>query len=84
MQSLELTTSKPVIDRTGLAGNYFVEVYFAPAEFYRITTYGADQAILDRPSLKEALESELGLKFESSSAPVDVFTIKSVEKPSDN
>jgi uncharacterized protein (TIGR03435 family) len=84
IQSLEFATKRPVVDRTGLTDSYRVEVYFAPGEIFGITEAGRGRPLLDHPSLKEALESELGLKFESSRAPVDVFVVQRVDKPSEN
>jgi uncharacterized protein (TIGR03435 family) len=36
------------------------------------------------PSLFTAMQEQLGMKFESSRAPVDVMVIDSVEHPSPN
>jgi uncharacterized protein (TIGR03435 family) len=38
----------------------------------------------DRPQLFTALEEQLGLKLESSRAPVDVLVVDSVQKPDPN
>jgi bla regulator protein blaR1 len=67
---------RPVIDRTEITGNYGFTLKFAPAQ--------AANADPDRPHLFTALEEQLGLKLESTQAPVDVLVIDSVQKPDAN
>jgi bla regulator protein blaR1 len=67
---------RPVLDRTNLKGNYAFELKFAPA--------AATNPDPDRPHLITALEEQLGLKLESTRAPIDVLVIDSVEKPTPN
>lgn len=67
---------RPVIDRTGMQGNYGFALKFAPA--------GAANADSERPELVTALREQLGLKLEATRAPVDVLVIDSVEKPTAN
>jgi uncharacterized protein (TIGR03435 family) len=67
---------RPVIDRTGLNGNFGFELKFAPA-----TNPNPDP---DRPHLITALEEQLGLKLEASRAPLDVLVIDRVERPTEN
>ncbi len=65
---------RTVIDKTGLAGNYDIDLKWTPDD-----QQSADDA---GPSLFTALEEQLGLKLESAKGPVDVFVIDYVEKPS--
>jgi uncharacterized protein (TIGR03435 family) len=60
-----------VVDRTGLSGNWQFILTFAP------------EGVTDSnvPSLFTALREQLGLKLESTRAPVDVLVIDSVERP---
>ena len=67
---------RPVVDRTGLQGNYGFALKFAPV--------GAANADADRPELVTALREQLGLKLESTRAPIEVIVIDSVEKPTPN
>jgi uncharacterized protein (TIGR03435 family) len=67
---------RPVLDRTGLTGNYAFDLKFAPPQ----NTNPAP----DRPQFTTALQEQLGLKLEPARAPVDVLVIDSVEKPNPN
>jgi uncharacterized protein (TIGR03435 family) len=70
---------RPVIDRTGLNGNFDVDL-----------TYTPDNPVVDAsnapnaPSLMTALREQLGLKLESSRAPVDVLVIDRAQQPTEN
>ena len=67
---------RPVVDRTGLQGNYGFTLKFA----------GPNAVTPDpeRPDLVTALREQLGLKLEATRAPLDVIVIDSVEKPTAN
>jgi uncharacterized protein (TIGR03435 family) len=67
---------RPVLDRTGLTGNYAFTLTFAPPQN---TNPGPD-----RPRFATALQEQLGLKLEAARAPVDVLVIDSVERPAEN
>ena len=60
-----------VIDSTGLSGNWQFVLTFAPD--------GATDS--HTPSFFTALREQLGLKLESTNAPVDVLVIDHVERP---
>jgi uncharacterized protein (TIGR03435 family) len=60
-----------VVDHTGLSGNWQFILTFAPEG---VTDSNA-------PSFFTALQEELGLKLESTKAPVDVLVIDHVERP---
>lgn len=64
---------RPVIDKTGLTGEYDYTLEWAPdgAETLGVTIF-------------TALQEQLGLKLESAKAPVDVVLVDSVERPSAN
>jgi uncharacterized protein (TIGR03435 family) len=69
---------REVLNRTGLTGEYDVQLNFAPDS-------GPCQAdASESPSIQTALQEQLGLKLEASKGPVEVLVIDRVERPSDN
>jgi uncharacterized protein (TIGR03435 family) len=71
--SLVIEARRPVIDRTGLAGDFDFELTFAP--------FNASATDSTAPDLFTAVQEQLGLRLESTRAPVDVLVIDHVEKP---
>jgi uncharacterized protein (TIGR03435 family) len=74
---LLLTTRRPVIDRTGLTGEFNFDLEFAPFD-------SVDPAESSAPSLFTALQEQLGLRLETTKAPLDGLAIESAERPSEN
>ncbi|HEY6345899.1 MAG TPA: TIGR03435 family protein [Bryobacteraceae bacterium] len=72
---LLLTTRQPVLDRTGLAGEFNFDAEFAPFDNPGDST---------APSLFTALQEQLGLKLETTKAPLDGLVIDRAERPSGN
>ena len=73
---------RPVVNETGLAGEFDVDLSYAP-------DLGAGAAptappATTAPSLFTALEEQLGLKLESARGPIDVVVIDRVERPAEN
>ena len=68
-------TDRPVVDKTGLKGLFKIE-YVDPKSM-EVTGYST------RPSIYEAFE-KLGLKLEPQKAPVEMYVIESVERPTAN
>ena len=68
--------SRKIIDRTGLKGQYDFTLKWASQRDPSEEAAG--------PSLFSALQDQLGLKLESTNAPVDVLVIDSIEKPTPN
>jgi uncharacterized protein (TIGR03435 family) len=77
-----------VVDRTGLTGEFTFKTEYVPREgdpgidgrnFQRFRDAG-----VTGPNLIEAIEKQLGLKLESTKAPVDVLVIDRVERPTEN
>ncbi|HEY4382764.1 MAG TPA: TIGR03435 family protein [Acidobacteriaceae bacterium] len=69
-----------VVDKTGLAGKYDFTLRWTPD-----IGQGSEQPAPDAgPSLFTALQEELGLRLESTKAPVDVLIIDHVEMPVEN
>jgi uncharacterized protein (TIGR03435 family) len=62
-----------VVDRTGLEGDFDIDL-----EFFMAGTS------VEGVSVFTALQEQLGLKLESHRAPVDVLVIDSVERPTED
>jgi uncharacterized protein (TIGR03435 family) len=67
-----LGAGRPVFERTGLKGYFDVDLEWAPSP--------TD----DGPSLFTAVQEQLGLKLESTKAPLDVIVIEHAERPHEN
>jgi uncharacterized protein (TIGR03435 family) len=81
-QVLEFDLGRPVIDRTGLTGDFAIHLEWTrEPDRTAAGDFPSDQS---RPSIFSALQEQLGLKLESVKAPVDVLVIDRVELPSAN
>ncbi|MGH9242109.1 MAG: M56 family metallopeptidase [Vicinamibacterales bacterium] len=74
-----------VIDRTGLTGNWDLEVNYTPDQSQVPPGVELPPSV-DRngPSLYTALEEQLGLKLRPARGPVEVLVIDSVQQPTPN
>jgi uncharacterized protein (TIGR03435 family) len=90
-RQLSMLVGREVIDRTGFTGRFALHLEFAiddalaglpdpvgPGDSGQL----ADPA--PRPSIRTALQEQLGLKLEVSKGPVEVFVIDRVERPTGN
>lgn len=68
---------REVIDETHAAGQYAIDLSFAPVQ-------PGDDARDTAPSIFQALQDQAGLKLESSRRPVEVLVIDRAEKPTPN
>jgi uncharacterized protein (TIGR03435 family) len=79
---------RPVVDQTGLSGRFDFELKWTPDETQfaglgvRVPAPSDDLAA--PPDLFTAIQEQLGLKLQSTKAPVEVLVIDRVEKPSEN
>lgn len=80
---------RPVVDQSGLTGRYNIALKWAPDEtqFTQMNLMlapppGADLDPL--PDLVTAFQEQLGMKLESTKAPVDVIVIDKISRPSEN
>lgn len=64
---------RPVIDKTGIDGQYDIDLHWTPEESPE-----------PGPSIFSALQDQLGLRLESQKAPQEVVVIDHVERPSEN
>ena len=67
-----------VVNRTGLEGNFDLELRFEPPSGAAIGNPG------QFPSLFTAIQEQLGLKLEAQKGPVEVLVIDSIDRPSAN
>jgi uncharacterized protein (TIGR03435 family) len=78
--ALSQMVGRPVVDESGLQGNYDMELEWTPdgrpGEPAAAETSG--------PSIFTAIQEQLGLKLESKKGPAPVFVIEKIEKPSEN
>ncbi|MEO6817694.1 MAG: TIGR03435 family protein [Edaphobacter sp.] len=73
---------RPVMDRTGLVGNYDVELKWTPDLAGDAGSAGAGSDT--GPSLFTAVQEQLGLKLQPAKQKVDVLVIDHLEMPSAN
>ena len=71
---LTAASGRAVIDRTGLTGNYDIELKWTPQP----------DPNSDNVSIFTAVQEQLGLKLESGTAPLDVVVIDRIERPTEN
>ena len=83
-RSLQGLAGRLIIDRTGLKGPYDLELTFAQDRPNGPLPPGVELPPVDpnAPNLFTALQEELGLKLESTKAPIEVLVIDSIEQPS--
>jgi uncharacterized protein (TIGR03435 family) len=77
---------RPVVDQTGLPGKFTFTLVWRPDQ---LATPGPNAPPLpadleSRSDIFTAFQEQLGLKLEATKAPVEVFVIERVEKPSAN
>lgn len=70
---------RPVFNRTELSGGFDVDITFLPQ-----TGAPSTAAQGDAPFIFNALQEQLGLKLEPSTAQVNVLVIDSIEPPTEN
>ena len=71
---LASSLGRPVIDRTGLTGTYYMDLAWA----------GENSPNSPLPSLPTALKEQFGLELKADTGPVEVLVIDHVEKPTPN
>jgi uncharacterized protein (TIGR03435 family) len=73
---LGLITRQPVLDKTGLTGEFHFELEFAPPD--------APPGDSPAPSVFTAVQEQLGLRLDSARVPAEVIVIDRAERPSEN
>lgn len=74
---------RPVVNNTGLEGNYNFKLAWTP-DLVSSVSDGGSADTSGAPSLFTALQEQLGLRLEPTKGPIDMLVIDSVDKPSDN
>jgi uncharacterized protein (TIGR03435 family) len=69
---------RKVIDKTGLEGNFDVDLHWTPDE--RADAQPDDAG----PSVFTAIQEQLGLRLEASKGPVEVLVIDRADRPTEN
>jgi bla regulator protein blaR1 len=77
---------RTVLDKTGLTGNYDLELHWTPDNIpaSMIGPDGKPMPDPSGPSIFTAIQEQLGLKLESQKGPDQVLVIDRVERPSAN
>jgi uncharacterized protein (TIGR03435 family) len=79
-----LGLDRPVVDRTGLSGNFNFVIEFTPqvdAPLPAGVNFEPDPA---GPTFQEALKEQAGLKLDAATGPVDVVVFDHAEAPTEN
>lgn len=76
---ISLIVGRPVVDRTGLAGNYDLELRFSGDQIP-----GAASTDPAAPSIFTALQEQLGLKLDAEREVVEVLVIDRIDRPTEN
>jgi len=88
VQPLMQVVQRPVVDETGLAGEFDIDLIYTPDQPTSIGVPAPPPGALappsDRPSLFTAMQEDLGLKLDARRRTLDVLVIDRVERPSDN
>ncbi len=75
---------RQVIDKTGLSGNYDVDLKWTPDNIARSSEGSADAPVDAGPNIFTAVEEQLGLKLEPSKGPVETLIVDHADMPSEN
>ena len=82
--SLTGAVGRTVIDKTGLTGNYDIELKWTPENGGQPSADNGQTDAQSGPSIFTALEEQLGLKLESAKGPVQTLVVDHVEMPTEN
>jgi uncharacterized protein (TIGR03435 family) len=87
---LSARLGRPVIDKTGLKGNYAFNLRWTPDPFEAENLkksgdmVAPEPADSNGPSLARAVQDQLGLKLQPNTEPVQVLVIDHAEQPAEN
>jgi uncharacterized protein (TIGR03435 family) len=80
---LTTATGRPVVDRTGIMGDFNYHIEFTPFTPTSMTV-PRGVPVVAGPTLFTALEDTMGLRLEPAPVPVEHLVIERVERPSEN
>jgi len=90
-KQLSMMMGREVIDKTGFTGRFGLHLEFAIDDALAglpdpvgPDVSGQAAGSSARPSIRTALQEQLGLRLEVSKGPVEVFVIDHVERPTEN
>ena len=81
-KQLVTVTTRPVVDRTGIAGDFNYNIEFTPLN--RPGFVPRDMPVIAGPTLFTALEETMGLHLEPARVPQEFLVIERVERPTGN
>jgi uncharacterized protein (TIGR03435 family) len=80
----DMVLDRPVLDKTGLAGNFDFDLVWRPEPKLSGTADASAAADLNLPDIFTACREQLGLKLESRKEPAKVIVVDGAAKPSEN
>ena len=72
---------RPVLDKTGLSGNFDFVLEWTPQLNRPVPDFQPDES---GPTFLEAVQDELGLKLDPQTRPVETLIVDHAEEPSEN
>jgi uncharacterized protein (TIGR03435 family) len=75
---------RPVINMTGLTGNYDFKLEFQPELSPTSAGSPLPPGFLDRPTIPTAVREQLGLRLTAQKGPVTFIVVDHVNEPSEN
>ena len=73
---------RPIVNRTGLAGEFDFTIEWQAG--VQRPGFASPGIVVTGTSLMEALQDQLGLRMVAQTAPVEVFIVEHVERPTPN
>jgi uncharacterized protein (TIGR03435 family) len=80
----DMVLRRPVVDKTGLMGNFDFDLVWRPEPKPSGTADAAAPVDLNVPDIFTAFREQLGLKLESRKEPAKVIVVDGATKPSEN
>jgi uncharacterized protein (TIGR03435 family) len=75
---------RPIVDQTGLTGRFDFTLEFEPEAALTAAPTAEPAPEFQGPTFVEALREQLGLRLESTKAPLPFLVIDHVERPTGN